>query len=368
MADLKISALPSASTPLAGTELVPIVQGGITEQVTVANLTAGRAVSAASLALTTALPVTSGGTGTGTAFTLGSAIFAGTSGVYSQDNTNYFWDDTNKRLGLGINTPAQRLDVRGSPGTTIRIGSLTNGGSGDEFGNIEFWWGDPDAAEVKAKIYTKNVGNVGPGGGGAADLLFATTPAFGSLTERMRVLSTGVVQPGADNTQDLGAASFRWATIFAGNGTINTSDRNEKTDILEIDDAERKVAVRIKSLFKKFRMKDAVAVKGDAARIHFGVIAQDVMDAFAAEGLDANRYGVFCKDIWREYNGKPVQVNANNEYVEQYYEVDGQRLTLEDNEEFPENAVFVEKIYSTQEQIRYGVRYEELFAFVISAL
>lgn len=52
MADTKISALPPASTPLAGTELVPIVQGGITEQVSIANLTAGRAVNALSLATT----------------------------------------------------------------------------------------------------------------------------------------------------------------------------------------------------------------------------------------------------------------------------------------------------------------------------
>jgi hypothetical protein len=53
MADKKISALPAASTPLAGTEVLPVVQGGITEQVSVANLTAGRAVSAAQLTLTT---------------------------------------------------------------------------------------------------------------------------------------------------------------------------------------------------------------------------------------------------------------------------------------------------------------------------
>jgi hypothetical protein len=46
MADKKISALPAASTPLAGTEVLPIVQGGITEQVSVANLTAGRDVGA----------------------------------------------------------------------------------------------------------------------------------------------------------------------------------------------------------------------------------------------------------------------------------------------------------------------------------
>ena len=46
MANVKISGLPSASTPLAGTEVLPIVQSGVTDQVTVANLTAGRAVAA----------------------------------------------------------------------------------------------------------------------------------------------------------------------------------------------------------------------------------------------------------------------------------------------------------------------------------
>ena len=51
MPNTKISALTSATTPLAGTETVPIVQSGATKQVTVANFTAGRAVAATSLAL-----------------------------------------------------------------------------------------------------------------------------------------------------------------------------------------------------------------------------------------------------------------------------------------------------------------------------
>jgi hypothetical protein len=42
MADLKISQLTGASTPLAGTEVLPIVQSGSTVKVSVANLTAGR--------------------------------------------------------------------------------------------------------------------------------------------------------------------------------------------------------------------------------------------------------------------------------------------------------------------------------------
>ena len=52
MANAKISALPAASTPLAGTEVLPIVQGGVTDQVSVANLTAGRAVGTGNLTVT----------------------------------------------------------------------------------------------------------------------------------------------------------------------------------------------------------------------------------------------------------------------------------------------------------------------------
>lgn len=53
MADLKISALPASTTPLAGTEVLPIVQSGSTKQVSIANVTAGRAISATQLTLTT---------------------------------------------------------------------------------------------------------------------------------------------------------------------------------------------------------------------------------------------------------------------------------------------------------------------------
>jgi hypothetical protein len=49
MADKKISALTASTTPLAGTEVLPIVQGGATVKVAVSNLTAGRAVATAAL-------------------------------------------------------------------------------------------------------------------------------------------------------------------------------------------------------------------------------------------------------------------------------------------------------------------------------
>jgi hypothetical protein len=47
MADKKISQLTGATTPLAGTEELPLVQGGVTKKSSVANLTAGRPISTA---------------------------------------------------------------------------------------------------------------------------------------------------------------------------------------------------------------------------------------------------------------------------------------------------------------------------------
>jgi hypothetical protein len=47
MADAKISALPAVTTPLAGTEVLPIVQSGVTKKATVVELTADKAPLAA---------------------------------------------------------------------------------------------------------------------------------------------------------------------------------------------------------------------------------------------------------------------------------------------------------------------------------
>lgn len=63
MADTKISALPASTTPLAGTEVLPIVQSSSTKQVSVANLTAGRAISATQLTLTTGNLIVASGQG-----------------------------------------------------------------------------------------------------------------------------------------------------------------------------------------------------------------------------------------------------------------------------------------------------------------
>lgn len=137
--------------------------------------------------------------------------------------------------------------------------------------------------------------------------------------------------PLPDNIISLGTSSFRWSTVFAATGTINTSDERAKQDISELDDAEKRVAVALKSLVRKYRFKDAVAAKDANARIHVGVIAQDVIAAFQADGLDPMKYGIVCYDQW-----------------DAECDEDGNEIISAGD--------------------RYGIRYEELLAFIISAL
>jgi len=84
MADKTISALTGASTPLAGTEVLPIVQGGSTVKVSIANVTAGRAMSALSGSFGTGTPAYSiGGTQVGITNTSANAYLSIYGGVGS---------------------------------------------------------------------------------------------------------------------------------------------------------------------------------------------------------------------------------------------------------------------------------------------
>jgi len=184
-------------------------------------------------------------------------------------------------------------------------------------------------------------------------IALATTPnGTAGRIDRLRIEDGGAVRPGADNAQTLGSSLFRWSTVFAGTGTINTSDARAKTDIADLDEAETRVAQRLKKLVKKYRFRDAVAQKGDGARIHVGVIAQDVKAAFEAEGLDPFAYSVLCWDKWEAQ--EPVTRSWSDEYD------DEGKLVREAGTEVIEPA--------REAGDRYGIRYDELFAFILAAL
>ena len=142
----------------------------------------------------------------------------------------------------------------------------------------------------------------------------------------------------ANNGMQCGHPFYKWNTVYATNGNIATSDQTHKRDVEELSEAETRVAIACKGLLRKYRWKDAYEEKGEEARIHFGIMAQDLRDAFSAEGLDASRYAMFCSDTWWE-------------------DETGERH--EEQELAPEGAV---------ETTQLGVRYDELLAFIIAAI
>lgn len=143
--------------------------------------------------------------------------------------------------------------------------------------------------------------------------------------------------PAVSGATKLGKAGNLWSEVFASTGTINTSDERLKQDIEDLDDAEKLVSQSLKGLIKKFRYKDAVSEKGDAARIHIGVIAQEVISAFETQGLDAMKYGIVCYDKW---DATEDEIDRNGD---------------------------ITKAGETAGDL-YSIRYDELFAFIISTL
>jgi hypothetical protein len=141
----------------------------------------------------------------------------------------------------------------------------------------------------------------------------------------------GRIEPIVDAVSDLGRSSSRWKDIYATNAVINTSDDRSKEQSVSISGQEQLVATQLKGMMKRFKFKDAVSEKGESARWHFGVIAQEVIQAFSDHGLDAYRYGIVCFDEW-----------------EDEFDIDGELAIAAGD--------------------RYGIRYDELLCFIISAL
>jgi len=185
---------------------------------------------------------------------------------------------------------------------------------------------------------SSTVGAIGTNGG----KVFISGPDAGGIKFDQYGATNGAVLPctsagaKADDLHDFGVSDARWDDIYATNGTIQTSDQNEKQQIASLTDAEIAAAKAISQLFKTFKWNNSVTEKGDAARRHTGVVAQDVEAAMTAAGLDAGDYAFFISTSWWEADG------------ETYYNAD----------DAPEGAT---------EYNRKGIRYPELLSFVGAA-
>lgn len=113
----------------------------------------------------------------------------------------------------------------------------------------------------------------------------------------------GAFAPVTDNLYSLALPSRRSSVVYSATGTINTSDERLKTFRGEFSEAEKAVALKLKNLLTSYYWNDSIEREeagGKKARVHVGIGAQSLADAFRAEGLDPDDYAMLCYDEWDE--------------------------------------------------------------------
>jgi hypothetical protein len=195
------------------------VSGGTTQTIT----------GAGTFTIAGTLGVGFGGTGTSTAFTAGSVVFAGASGVYTQDNTNLFWDNTNDRLGIGTSSPTTKLDVVGPASVTsftgtTRLGITTKGSTAaTDYSGIDFIGNSQTNPVARIAVLSTASGSL---------LQFGTSNSYGSgiTNTAMSIDPSGNLLIGTTTAGTTGTgitvfhdtqSEVRLQTTSSGTGTSN---------------------------------------------------------------------------------------------------------------------------------------------------
>jgi hypothetical protein len=267
--------------------------------------------------------------------------------------------------GTTVNTAVERMRINSSGhvfvGTTTDPGSTTKGAALYASG-VSFFSAisqpvvyanriTDDGVIIEFQRSGTVVGSIGTNGGSPSRVYITggdTGLDFEASTDAIRPCSGA--GGGRDNVIDFGRPDVRFRTAYITNGVVTGSDLNDKQDIEVLNEAETRVAIACKGLLRKWRWKDSVAEKGNSARTHFGIIAQDLKAAFEAEGLDAGKYSMFIWNEWWETS--ETYINQNG--------LEKVRInTYQKQEDAPEGAIRKERM---------GIQYSELLAFMIAVL
>lgn len=175
------------------------------------------------------------------------------------------------------------------------------------------------------------------GNGTALQLSWANNSSVGV------VLGSGAFRDAGDGNINIGASNHRFATVFAKTGSINTSDRNEKNTIADIDPEQAgKLIMGLKPSTFKFN-------DGTSGRTHWGLISQDIEELLPQIGMTDMDFAGFIK----------------SPKTEDYYEDVSETVT---DEETGEEKTVTRKELKTrviEGEYVYALRYSEFIAPLI---
>lgn len=229
-------------------------------------------------------------------------------------------------------------------------------------------------------------------GNGRSDIRFrvcgggASGTADRAPTERYVMDTNGHLRPITTAVQDLGSASTEFRDIYLVNAPTVSSDIRLKEQIADLEEAERATALQIKKGLKKYKLKSAVEKKGEKARIHMGVIAQEVKQAFLDNGLNPHDYALFCETQWATLEEEYIDTEKKVTYETGTRKVDGKEVLDDKGKPIPElveKVHYVEVTKKRERLITYAekpypknavvhtqmsIRYEELLCFIIASI
>ena len=165
-------------------------------------------------------------------------------------DTKFIYVGSGADLVLHHNTDVNYIDSRGR--TTIVRNLNTDG----------------NATESMAKFIPND----------AVELYFDNSKKFETSSSGVIVIGgngSGRILPGTDGEGYIGDSSNKWNAVYATNGSIQTSDRNEKNTIIE-SDLGLNFINKLKPISYKWNKDDG--------KTHYGLIAQDVEEALSNEG------------------------------------------------------------------------------------
>ena len=157
------------------------------------------------------------------------------------------------------------------------------------------------------------------------------------------VLQGGVFREAGDGLLNLGNGSHRWAVVYSKTGSINTSDRNEKNTIADIDPEQaEKLIMGLKPSTFKFN-------DGTSGRTHWGLISQDIEELLPQIGMSDLDFAGFIK----------------SPKTEDYYEDVSETVTDEETGEEKTVTRKELKTRTVEGEYIYSLRYDEFIAPLI---
>lgn len=123
-------------------------------------------------------------------------------------------------------------------------------------------------------------------------------------TDSIIIAAPSVIGKGTGS--DLGKSNRKWSNIYANNGTIQTSDANQKNSIEELPD-------KYIELFDELAPRRYKLNNGTSGRYHVGFVAQEVEKAMIASDIDSKEFGGFIKD--KDEDGNDSYMLRYDEFI-----------------------------------------------------